>query len=303
MVDYSFRTGGNNECKGSHYFVSRFKAVPFFSSQVYDFTQTGTWIYLLNLALLNMSSNAIIQTLNLTKSFQGSAEPVVKGISFSVEKGEVFGLLGPNGAGKTTTISILCGLFPPTAGKVLVDGMDLGGNLTGIKQIIGVVPQDIALYPTLTARENLNFYGNMYGVSGKELKEKIELWLHNFGLSDAADRRVSTYSGGMKRRVNLIAGILHDPKILFLDEPTVGVDVQSRNVIIDHLVELNKKGTTIIYTSHHMEEAENFCSQVAIIDYGNIIAGGTPKELIAAHPGCSNLEAVFLKLTKRSLRD
>ncbi|MCW3104182.1 MAG: transporter ATP-binding protein [Bacteroidetes bacterium] len=250
-----------------------------------------------------MSSNAIIETHDLLKVFKGSDEPVVKGISFSVQRNEVFGLLGPNGAGKTTTISILCGLFPPTSGKVTIDGMSLQGDLAGIKQIVGVVPQDIALYPTLSARENLNFYGNMYGVTGKVLKDKIEAWLHNFGLTEAANRRVSTYSGGMKRRLNLIAGILHDPKILFLDEPTVGVDVQSRNVIIEHLQALNKKGTTIIYTSHHMEEAEHFCTQVAIIDYGKIIAKGSPAELIAAYPGCTNLESVFLHLTKRKLRD
>ncbi|HEX8515973.1 MAG TPA: ABC transporter ATP-binding protein [Bacteroidia bacterium] len=250
-----------------------------------------------------MSPTAIIETSELIKIFKGATVPVVNGVSFSVERNEVFGLLGPNGAGKTTTISILCGLFPPTSGKVMIDGMDIRGDLTGIKQILGVVPQDIALYPTLSARENLNFYGNMYGITGKVLKEKIELWLNNFGLQDAADRRVSTYSGGMKRRVNLIAAILHDPKILFLDEPTVGVDVQSRNVIIDHLKELNKKGTTIIYTSHHMEEAEDFCSRVAIIDHGKIIAKGSPEELIGLYPGCSNLESVFLHLTKRKLRD
>jgi ABC-2 type transport system ATP-binding protein len=250
-----------------------------------------------------MSTNPIIETNHLVKIFKGSSEQVVKNISFSVNRNEIFGLLGPNGAGKTTTISILCGLFPPTSGNVMIDGMSLNGDLAGIKQIVGVVPQDIALYPTLTARENLNFYGKMYGVSGKELKDKIELWLSNFGLTEAADRRVSTYSGGMKRRVNLIAAILHDPKILFLDEPTVGVDVQSRNVIIEHLEELNRKGTTIIYTSHHMEEAEHFCSKVAIIDNGKIIATGSPKELIASYTGCNNLESVFLHLTNRKLRD
>lgn len=250
-----------------------------------------------------MATNAIIEIHDLIKTFKGAAEPVVKGISFTVERNEIFGLLGPNGAGKTTTISILCGLFPPTSGRVIVDGMDLKGDLAEIKQIVGVVPQDIALYPTLTARENLDFYGSMYGLSGKALKEKIELWLHNFGLTDAANRRVSTYSGGMKRRVNLIAGILHDPKILFLDEPTVGVDVQSRNVIIEHLQQLNKTGTTIIYTSHHMEEAEHFCSQVAIIDYGKIIAKGSPAELIRNTQNAANLEQVFLNLTNRKLRD
>lgn len=250
-----------------------------------------------------MPDNPIIEIRDLVKTFTGRTEPVVNGVSFFVKRNEVFGLLGPNGAGKTTTISILCGLFPPGSGHVLIDGMDLHGDLTPIKQIIGVVPQDIALYPTLTARENLNFYGSMYGITGRILNEKIDHWLNNFGLSEAANRRVSTYSGGMKRRVNLIAGILHDPKILFLDEPTVGVDVQSRNVIIDHLKELNNSGTTIIYTSHHMEEAEDFCSRVAIIDYGKIIAQGTPMELIAKNDGCINLESVFLKLTKRKLRD
>jgi ABC-2 type transport system ATP-binding protein len=250
-----------------------------------------------------MNNNTIIEIQNLTKVFKDAAEPAVKDISFAISRNEVFGLLGPNGAGKTTTISILCGLFPPTKGKILIDGMDLDGDLTPIKQIVGVVPQDIALYPTLSARENLEFYGQMYGLSGKALKEKIALWLDNFGLTDAANKRVSTYSGGMKRRVNLIAGILHDPKILFLDEPTVGVDVQSRNVIIEHLKELNRKGTTIIYTSHHMEEAEHFCSRVAIIDHGRIIVEGTPNELIYANPGAKNLEDVFLNLTNRKLRD
>lgn len=250
-----------------------------------------------------MNNNIIIEIHNLTKVFNGSTIPAVDDVSFSINRNEIFGLLGPNGAGKTTTISILCGLFPPTKGKILIDGMELNGDLTPIKQIVGVVPQDIALYPTLSARENLDFYGSMYGLSGKLLKDKIELWLHNFGLTDAANNRLSTYSGGMKRRVNLIAGILHDPKILFLDEPTVGVDVQSRNVIIEHLKELNKSGTTIIYTSHHMEEAEHFCSRVAIIDHGRIIVEGTSNELINNNAGCNNLESVFLHLTNRKLRD
>lgn len=247
--------------------------------------------------------NTIIEIKDLQKTFQGALEASVKGISFRIHRNEVFGLLGPNGAGKTTTISILCGLFPPSSGTVKVDGMDLNGDLAHIKQIVGVVPQDIALYPTLTGRENLVFFGHMYGLKGKELKTKIQRWLHDFGLEAAADRRVSTYSGGMKRRVNLIAGVLHDPKILFLDEPTVGVDVQSRNVIMDHLKKLNQQGTTIIYTSHHMEEAEDFCHQVAIIDQGTIVTQGTPGELIRSNAGCKSLEDVFLKLTHRKLRD
>ena len=164
-----------------------------------------------------MTNDPIIKINSLSKTFAGSSEPAVRGISLDIEKEEIFGLLGPNGAGKTTMISILCGLYPPSHGKVTIDGMSLNGNLDKIKQIIGVVPQDIALYQMLSARENLSFYGHMYGLSGKSLKDKIELWLNNFGLTDAGNNRLSTYSGGMKRRVNLIAGILHEPKILFLD--------------------------------------------------------------------------------------
>jgi ABC-2 type transport system ATP-binding protein len=250
-----------------------------------------------------MSTTAIIEIENLTKVFKNATEPAVNGISFSINRNEIFGLLGPNGAGKTTTISILCGLFPPTSGKILIDGKSLQHKLASIKQIVGIVPQDIALYPTLTARENLDFYGHMYGLKGKDLKDKIDIWLQKLGLIDAANRLVSTYSGGMKRRVNLIAGVLHSPKILFLDEPTVGVDVQSRNVIIEHLKEINAAGTTIIYTSHHLEEAENFCTQVSIIDHGKILTQGSPEELIANNPGATSLENVFLNLTNRKLRD
>lgn len=250
-----------------------------------------------------MSNPVIIEIENLTKTFKHATEPAVNGISFSINRNEIFGLLGPNGAGKTTTISILCGLFPATGGKVMIDGKNLHTELALVKNMIGIVPQDIALYPTLTARENLAFYGSMYGLYGKDLKDKIEGWLKKLGLTDASNRRVSTYSGGMKRRVNLIAGVLHSPAILFLDEPTVGVDVHSRNVIIEHLKEVNAGGTTIIYTSHHMEEAENFCTRVSIIDHGKILTEGTPAELISRNAGSTNLENVFLNLTNRKLRD
>jgi ABC-2 type transport system ATP-binding protein len=250
-----------------------------------------------------MSNPVIIEIENLTKTFKHATEPAVNGISFSINRNEVFGLLGPNGAGKTTTISILCGLFPATSGKVMIDGKNLHTELDSVKNMIGIVPQDIALYPTLTARENLAFYGSMYGLYGKDLKDKIETWLKKLGLTDASNRRVSTYSGGMKRRVNLIAGVLHSPTILFLDEPTVGVDVHSRNVIIQHLKEINAAGTTIIYTSHHMEEAQNFCTRVSIIDQGKILTEGTPAELISRNAGSTNLENVFLNLTNRKLRD
>lgn len=250
-----------------------------------------------------MSIPAIIEIQNLTKTFRNAAEAAVKGISFSIYRNEIFGLLGPNGAGKTTTISMLCGLFPPSSGHIIIEGKNFQQHLAEIKKMIGIVPQDIALYPTLSARENLDFYGHMYGLKGKQLTDRREEWLQKLGLADAANRRISTYSGGMKRRINLIAGLLHQPQILFLDEPTVGVDVQSRNVIIDHLEAVNKEGTTIIYTSHHMEEAEHFCTRVLIIDNGTLITQGTPSELVAGNPGCHNLESVFLHLTKRKLRD
>jgi ABC-2 type transport system ATP-binding protein len=240
---------------------------------------------------------------NLVKVYKGSQKPALEGISLEVPEGEIFGLLGPNGAGKTTTISILCGIFPPTKGEVKILGQDIRQHMQEIRHAIGVVPQEIALYPTLTARENLRFIGNMYGLKGKELNNRIEEYLILLGLDKSAKRMINTYSGGMKRRINLIAGILHKPRVLFLDEPTVGIDVQSRAVIMDYLKKLNQEGTTIIYTSHMMQEAEKFCTSLAIIDYGNIIAEGRPKELIGSRPEYTDLENIFLQLTGRHLRD
>jgi ABC-2 type transport system ATP-binding protein len=250
-----------------------------------------------------MSDSPIIEIRELTKYYKGNDEPAINNISLDIFNGEIFGLLGPNGAGKTTTISILCGLFAPTTGNVKIDGLDIRANLDQVKQIIGVVPQDVALYPTLTALENLRFFGNMFGLRGKKLDDRISQKLQFFGLEKVARKRVSNYSGGMKRRVNLIAGLLHEPKILFLDEPTVGIDVQSRIVILDYLKEINKAGTTIIYTSHYMEEAENLCSRVAIIDRGVIISIGNPKQLVSEHPEYKNLENLFIHLTGKGLRD
>jgi len=250
-----------------------------------------------------MTVNPIIEIRELTKFYKGNDEPAINQISLDICPGEIFGLLGPNGAGKTTTISILCGLFAPTQGNVTIDGYDIRTRLDRIKQIIGVVPQDVALYPTLTAMENLRFFGNMFGLRGRELDDRIFRKLQIFGLEKVARTRISRYSGGMKRRVNLIAGLLHEPKILFLDEPTVGIDVQSRIVILEYLKEINKAGTTIIYTSHYMEEAENLCSRVAIIDRGVIIAIGNPKQLVSEHPEYKNLENIFIHLTGKELRD
>jgi ABC-2 type transport system ATP-binding protein len=250
-----------------------------------------------------MPDHPIIEIKKLSKTYKGTNEPAVDSISLDIFPNEIFGLLGPNGAGKTTTISILCGLFPPTKGSVLIDGLDIISNLDQIKQMIGVVPQDIALYATLTARENLTFFGNMYGLRGKELRNRIDGFLRDFGLEKFANRLVGRYSGGMKRRVNLIAGLLHHPKIVFLDEPTVGIDVQSRIMILNYLKDINKSGTTIIYTSHYMEEAERLCSRVAIMDQGKVISIGQPSALLASNPEFKNLENVFIHLTGKDLRD
>ncbi|EKT3957423.1 ABC transporter ATP-binding protein [Flavobacterium psychrophilum] len=223
--------------------------------------------------------------------------------TLSIYEGQIFGLLGPNGAGKTTLISMLCGLVKPTSGSFSIDDLTYAKNSSEIKKIIGVVPQEYALYPTLTARENLLYFGSMYGLKGNDLNEKVIESLDLLGLLKFADKRIETFSGGMKRRINLIAGILHNPKVLFLDEPTVGVDVQSKNAIIDYLKKLNKNGTTIIYTSHHLSEAQDFCTDIAIVDRGKIYAEGTPNNLIASTANARNLEDVFIALTGKELRD
>lgn len=250
-----------------------------------------------------MPLSTAIEIHDLVKIYNGNDEPALNGISLEVPHGEIFGLLGPNGAGKTTTINILCGILSATSGEIMISGMDSKKHHEEIKHLIGVVPQDIALYPTLSARENLLFIGRMYGLKGKRLRERVDSCLGIFGLEKFGHRQIRTYSGGMKRRINLIAGILHEPCILFLDEPTVGIDVQSRTVIIEFLKQLNERKTTIIYTSHYMEEAEQLCSSFAIIDQGRIITQGRPQEMIGSQPGYTNLESIFLHLTGRKLRD
>lgn len=248
-------------------------------------------------------SNPIIQIDKLYKKYKGTDDFSVNDLSLIIEEKEIFGLLGPNGAGKTTLLSMLCGLIKPTSGSFLIDGLSYDKNATKIKKTIGVVPQEYALYPTLTAKENLVYFGSMYGLRGRDLSKKVDEALEYLGLLKFANKRIETFSGGMKRRVNLIAGILHNPKILFLDEPTVGVDVQSKNVIIDYLKQLNNNGTTIIYTSHHLSEAQDFCTKIAIINRGKIYAEGTPKALILQTPNAHTLEDVFISLTGNELRD
>lgn len=248
-------------------------------------------------------SEGIIHISNLYKQYKGADEFSVNNLNLCINEKEIFGLLGPNGAGKTTLLSMLCGLIKPTSGSFTINGLSYDKNAFTIKETIGVVPQEYALYPTLTAYENLMYFGSMYGLKGADLKQKVIGALDQLGLLKFAHKKVDTFSGGMKRRVNLIAGILHQPKVLFLDEPTVGVDVQSKNVIIEFLQDLNKKGTTIIYTSHHLTEAQDFCSKIAIIDRGRIYAQGTPNELIASVENAYNLEEVFIALTGKELRD
>ena len=245
----------------------------------------------------------IIHINQLSKRYEDSDFFAVQPLDLTINENEIFGLLGPNGAGKTTLISMLCGLIKPTSGNFEVDQLNYKNNKKQIQSLIGVVPQEYALYPTLTAFENLMYFGSMYGLKSNELKNKIDQSLKELGLENFSNKRIKTFSGGMKRRVNLIAGILHHPKVLFLDEPTVGVDVQSKNVIIEHLKQLNQLGTTIVYTSHHMIEAQDLCTKVAIIDHGKIIAQGTPSELIQSIENSKNLEGVYLNLTGGELRD
>lgn len=245
----------------------------------------------------------LVDIQHVSKKYKDAPRAAVNDLSLTINKGDIFGLLGPNGAGKTTFISMLCGLFPTSSGEIYINGLTHKTNSKACKQLIGVVPQEIALYPKLTAWENLMFLGHMYGLGGSELKEKVKQNLSILGLEANMHQKVISYSGGMKRRVNLIAGLLHNPQLLILDEPTVGVDVQSKQAIIEHLKKLNKEqGMTILYTSHHLEEAEEFCSHIAIIDDGKLITQGATKELISSN-NCNSIEEVYLKITEVKFRD
>ena len=230
-----------------------------------------------------MNSTPMITASNLKKTY--GEFKAVKGVSFDIPRGEVFGLLGPNGAGKSTTIAMLTGLMEPTEGLVHVDGQKLNGKTNHLKHKIGFVPQELALYPTLSALDNLKFFGRIYGLSGKELRSRVDEVLDIVNLKDRAKDQIENYSGGMKRRINIAAGLLHQPEILFLDEPTVGVDPQSRNAIFESIETLNRQGLTILYTTHYMEEAERLCNRVAIIDNGEIIAIDSPQSMIRSLGG------------------
>jgi ABC-2 type transport system ATP-binding protein len=265
----------------------------------------------------------------------------VDGLSLSVRKGEIFGLLGPNGAGKSTSVSLAVGLLAPDAGTIAIEGYG-DPQKADVRQKIGVAPQALALYDNLTAEENLRFFGQVYRLSGAALEARVAWCLEFVGLTDRKDDRVAGYSGGMKRRLNIAAAVIHDPELILLDEPTVGVDPQSRNKIFESIEELHRRGRTIIYTTHYMEEAERLCDRIAIVDAGKLLALGTLNELLETHGGAPTLmvktngveqrmqspdplaelnriaaqsrieafqmerptlEQVFLRLTGRSLRD
>lgn len=240
---------------------------------------------------------------NLKLTYKGSFSPALDGLSLSVKRGQIMGLLGPNGAGKTTTINILCGLVKPDSGTASIMGKDCIKDSLAIRSTIGIVPQQIALFAQLTAWENFRYIGRLYGLSANEITERAGDLLQRLGLDKHADKRVGRYSGGMKRRANIIASLLHQPELIILDEPTAGVDVQSRAMILDFLREYNKQGKTIVYTSHLLEEAEQLCDEIVIIDEGKFIISGSPKELVKNTTDCKRLEDVFLHYTGHSVRD
>lgn len=239
---------------------------------------------------------------NLRKRYNSNVTDTLKGINLEINQGEFYGILGPNAAGKTTLISIICGLIKFNSGQILIESQPVNGKITD-RVKLGLVPQDIALYPNLTVKENISYFGQMQGYYDHELAMRVEKLLLKLHLLSHSQKRISRCSGGIKRRTNIAAGMIHSPNILVLDEPTVGVDAQSRNLIFDYLSELNQSGTTILYTTHYIGEAEELCEQVSIIDNGLIVENDSPGNLIQKHAGCKDLGDVFLKITGKALRE
>jgi ABC-2 type transport system ATP-binding protein len=250
-----------------------------------------------------LMAEAFLAAQDLQKSFNGNK--AVGGVSFTIGKGEIFGLLGPNGAGKTTTIRILSTVLEADAGDAVIGGFSVRKNPADVRALIGVCPQDLALYEDLSALDNLIFFGRMEGLDGKEAKAQAMANLALMELTERAKGKIAKFSGGMKRRVNLAIALMGNPKLLILDEPTVGIDPQSRNKIFETIFNLRDKGLTVLYTTHYMEEADHICNRVAIMDGGKIVAMDTPRNLRSqiGDPDKITLEDVFLKLTGRSLRD
>jgi len=237
---------------------------------------------------------------DLTKKFEDVI--ALDNLSLEIERAELFGLLGPNGAGKTTIIRILSGLLQPTSGSAKVGNYDVQREQARVKEVIGVCPQDTAVYPYLTGRENVELFGNLHAMPKKKLKQNTNRLLEQLGLTQDADRRLGKYSGGMKRRINLIMALVHDPKIAFLDEPTVAMDPQSRHAVWGFIKELKARGKTVVLTTHYMEEAEELCDRVGIIDYGKLIALDSPEQLKDKF-NAKDLEEVFIQLTGRRIRE
>lgn len=237
-----------------------------------------------------------IEVRALTKHFTGARANALDGLDITVPRGVIYGILGPNGAGKTTLLSILCGLLKPTAGSVRIGGRDLQAAPAEIKQLLGVAPQEPAIYPTLTARENLEFFGRMQGLSGERLAQRVQACLDLVEIGELADVRVEDFSGGFKRRLNLVIALIHEPQILILDEPTVAIDPHSRSLIHQRLRDLHAAGVTILLSTHYMDEAEQLCHQVAILSHGRIVTQGTVQELLAAQRD----EAIQIRLDREA---
>jgi ABC-2 type transport system ATP-binding protein len=246
----------------------------------------------------------IIELRNLVKVFHSRGRKItaVNDVSFDVFDGEIFGMIGPNGAGKSTTFSMLTTLIKPTSGNIKVAGFDVEKQDNKIRPLIGIVPQKLSLYPLLTARENLELMGNLYNVPKKEMEEKIDYYLKLVGLGASADRFTGGFSGGMKQRLSVIAAVIHDPEILFWDEPSTGLDPQTRNVIWKLARKFNDEGKTLIFTTHYMEEADNLCDRVAVMDTGKLVALDNP-EILKEKTGSANLEEVFVRFTGEEVRD
>lgn len=250
-------------------------------------------------------NDIVLKLEGLTKKYDN--KPVVDHITIEIRKGEIFGLLGPNGAGKSTTMNMVCSLVKPTAGKVELFGYDIRSEMNRVKSKIGFIPQELALHGNLKAWENVELFTSLYGIKGVELKNAVTRSLEFVGLEDRRNGFVRTFSGGMKRRLNIACAIGHNPELLIFDEPTVGIDPQSRNFILEKIKTANKQGATIIYTSHYMEEIEAICTRIAIMDNGKIVAIGTKDELVemitSDKESNMTLEEVFLTLTGKKLRD
>ncbi|MBS1524676.1 MAG: ABC transporter ATP-binding protein [Bacteroidetes bacterium] len=251
---------------------------------------------------MELNNPLAVDISNLGFHYKDNDGVVFSGLNLQVQKGERFGLFGPNGAGKTTLLSLTTGLLSPAGGSIRLLGLDVNRDHHAVNKLLGFVPQDFSFYQELSPVENLEFFGAWAGLSKHQVKNKTDELLQVLGLENVRNKRVDKFSGGMKRRVNLAIGVIHDPAILILDEPTVGVDVQTRHAIVDYLLQLNKNGTTLIYTSHQLSEAEDLCNVAALIDDGKIVAHGSIEQLLEEHKQ-EDLEQLFLELTGKEFRN